>query len=318
MKQFHADGLACLPLVAIGCLSADFAEVDGGRRCWAGSQPRDSREAVFRLDAELDPGRLTCSAVAIAENLVVTTSSCVVRPSEWSEPNLIADPEYGFLSPLDTLFATVDYQAVCERGETWLPREEGALAGRPGRRIEAGALSVFKPGGEEVHPVFVETSRPASRCTDGLAVLGFDQGLGAQPLPVRLEEKTGVGDPTTLQGYCRAAPMVRLDAFESAIMEVTGSTGSESLPPRALRVDRGLSALEVGGAMVSNDTGALVALIATGAAPTCESRDADGTTVGIRLAPFRRMIVDAAAELGATLLLESAAGPGASERVACP
>ena len=78
-----------------------------------------------------------------------------------------------------------------------------------------------------------------------------------------------------------------------------------------------LSGLEIGGAVASSQTGALVGIITSGIAGSCAGRDPAGNTVGLQLAPFRRMLLGTAADESVELHLERVEEPMTKARLNC-
>ncbi|HWO14627.1 MAG TPA: hypothetical protein VNN80_34230 [Polyangiaceae bacterium] len=92
---------------------------------------------------------------------------------------------------------------------------------------------------------------------------------------------------------------------ESRVAELTGSEGSEALPPRAMRLAGDVTALGYGGAVVTDDGAALIGVVVSGVTERCTERDPSATTIALRLSAFRRMLLDAATHANVELRLES-------------
>ncbi len=298
------------------CVSTNTDPIGVRAQCGP-ARPRRPEDAIVRVDAELAPGRIICSGVAIAKTLVVTALGCVSRPSRWPDPNPGSDPLFGNPAPLETVDGTSTFADACRRDGTWDALEDGSLSGRYGKAIDATALSVFRLDGDSIRPVSVVTSRAASRCSDGVALLVFDRELDVMPLPVRLDDDSALDEAASLIGYCRADPDPLLEALSSSVQAETRAAGTDQLPPRSLLLSQGTSALEVGGAVTSSTTSALLGIMMSGTARTCAGRDPGGTTIAVRLAPFRRMLLETAADEQVELELERLVEPVSAERVDC-
>jgi hypothetical protein len=253
----------------------------------------------------------------VAKTLVVTALGCVMRPSEWIDPNPAADPTFGNPPPLQSFGAAAPYAEACLREGTWTATEDGSLMGMLGQALEPSALTVFRVGGQKRIPSKIVTSHAASRCADGLALLVLDEELDVQPVPVRLDDATRATEAVTLNGYCRSSPVETLSEVNSEIEAITWAAGTDMLPPRSLWLSGGLSTLEVGGAVASSQTGAIIGIITSASAASCAGRDPAGNTIGLQLAPFRRMLLDTAFDANVELRIERVLEPMTRVRVDC-
>jgi hypothetical protein len=136
-----------------------------------------------------------------------------------------------------------------------------------------------------------------SACT-----LGRD--LEVPQIALRLDETTKLDEPVILGGHCLTSGTPRRRDVASIVSEVTFELGTPSAPPRALVMPDAASSFDLGGGVLSSETGALIAVIASGRNPSCAAANPDGS-LAIRIAPFRRMLLDAAASRGVTLRAEA-------------
>lgn len=262
--------------------------------------------ALVRIDADLGSGSIICSGVAVANTLVLTGLGCVTRPSRWADPNPGDDLIFGNPAPRESFYGSIDYSRVCLNDSNWSPLEDGSTAGRYGKRVDPSALTVFRVGTERaLQPRDVATSGASSRCADGLAVLIFDQALDVTPLPVRLEYVDTPNEETTLAGYCRSRPLETLTTRASHVVELSGSEGTDTIPPHSMRLPGDVTALSYGGAVVANNSGALIGIIASGLTERCTEEDPNATTIALRLSAFRRMLLEAASAAKVDLRIES-------------
>jgi hypothetical protein len=303
----HCILLASAALVA--CVDTDVESIAVFAECASAASPDSVQQGIVRVDAQLDFGTIICSGVAIAKTLVVTGFGCVVRPSRWADPNPDRDPEFRNPPSSMSFYGSAREGDVCQRGAAWTPLEDGSLSARPGQRIDADALEVRRVGGARVlTPTAVITPDTTSRCSDGLALLVFEQELDVTPLPVRLDDTPVSEEPLTLAAYCRSSPEPTLGLVDSRLEAVTADLGDEDLPPRSVLASGDATALGYGGAVISAESGAVIGVITSGLSQSCAERDPDGETLAIRLAPFRRMLLETAAAEGVELRREQREG----------
>lgn len=86
------------------------------------------------------------------------------------------------------------------------------------------------------------------------------------------------------------------------ITRLTDESGDTDLPPHAMLVAGQVCSIARGGGVFSSATGALIGIIAW-ASEDCS--DPEGTTVALRLSPYRRYLVDTAVNLGQPLSAET-------------
>jgi hypothetical protein len=241
---------------------------------------------------------------AIADRLVATSLNCVVRPAEGGDPNTTGDPAYGGLARAQFVTGAAPFEA-CSSGEAWLSLEDGSLTARLGKPIDASAIRVWTQRDTTSTPaanVFV--SRELSRCTGGIALLAFDRALDVTPVPVRIEETSRLQENVVLDGYCISGDNAVPNPLESSIDAISSDSGDERLPPRSLLLAQGTTELEAGGPVLSGATGALIGIITSGAGRACVERDPEARTIATRLAPHRRLLLDAARGADVSLMAE--------------
>jgi hypothetical protein len=224
-----------------------------------------------------------CSGVALAPNLVATGLSCVT-PSQ------------------DVTFDCDD--------ESWLPVESGNFGAwfevadpelitvqsttLVGEQLQFGnAVGVRK----------ILSSGSVSGCADDLAILVLADSVTESRAAVRLVDAYRAEEAVVVRGVSSYASKV----LEATVSAVTGSIGSDISPPRGLVIDVGTCADDRGGAVISAETGALIGLV------QWSTEDCAGQTIALQLAPFRRLLIEAAGAAGATLEAEwdpTAAEPG--------
>lgn len=302
----------CLPGLALllGACVAEPASPEPLPLCAARVPELISGAAVVALQADLEPGMVSCSAVALTRTLLLTAQGCVTRPAE------VGDfPDYSRVG--DSFPGTVDYEVACSPDAAWLPREDGSFLARFGQRIAAEALSVSqRPSDEPRRAQQVLSSWASSRCADGLALVQLREQLEVEPLALQLQDEGYEGQPLQLSGYCSPPGLLRRRELTSVVEAVTHDLAVDGVPPRALRVSHAVTLTEQGGAVLSADTGELVGVLASGSSRFCEQADPLGSSIALRVAPFRRWLVASASALGETLRVLPGA-EWASELPAC-
>jgi hypothetical protein len=274
--------------------------------CLAPAPAQPPVEALVVVSSRLQPGFLDCSGIAIAPRLVLTALECVVRPPELGDPD--ADDPRASARFQDVYFAGIDYDQSCVR-DSWAAREDGSFSGRLGKLIEAQDIVVYfqEDDGREVSVTGVTTSRAGSRCADGLALLTLERDLVVPEVNLRLDELTQLGDAVTLNGHCVPPDgSSRARGIASQVEALNENVGSSRAPPRSLWMRDAVSSLDFGGAVLSSSGGVLIGILVSGDSPGCDSPDSSGGSVALRLAPFRRMLIDAARSMGVILRSESA------------
>lgn len=295
MRRTPSNVGSLLALVATSCVYTGDLGSSSFELCPSQARPGDEPGALLVLTSNIDGGTLNCSAVAIAPTLAVTSIGCVFRPSVLDDPQPIRS-QGPFL-----YFAGVDFETTCDPDRNWIPAEEGNFAASFGKRIANSEMTVNTVGAPRRHFAVKEvfTSAASSRCTPGIALLLLDAELGTAGLAVRLTE-THIGDPVKLAGHC-ANPGLRLREQDSFVEAISSAEGTDLIPPETSLLTHAVSGDECGGGVLSSDTGALVAVIASGHATSCDETDPNAKTVAVRLAPFRTMLLETARAKGITL-----------------
>lgn len=288
-------GAMSFPLVSslLGCVSIDTGFGSELTPCASRIDAESANEAVLVVDSFLTEGLVRCSGVAIAPTLVVTHVGCVYRPSS------IPDPQEGVngavRDPL-TFYPALGQLTACKPGQYQAPVEDGTLSGLFGKRIDRSQMSVHAASmvdqAYEVRNIF--TSGAGSRCTPGIALLELVRELDVATLPIRFDEASAVGESVVLSGNCLAGFRLGQHELETMIEEMTFDSGSPRLPPWSLLLKEAVLATDYGGAVISRETGALIAIVASGDDARCDGQDPAGTTVAVRLAPFASMLMDVA------------------------
>jgi hypothetical protein len=289
------------PPVFLPCASALSAEL--------------AREAVVAIEADPPEGFLLCSGVAIAKTLVITNISCVFRPSEIGDPDEITPPEEVEFFP-DAIYPSVAYDSACGRDEDWGPIEDGTFLSSFGKPLNVPDLSVSKIDAPEqpfdVRQVY--TSNASSRCASGIALLVLARELDVTPIPIRFEDTSQQGEAVTLGGRCFDAEtrLVRQE-LDASIEVITEDEAEEAVSPRSLLLSQGVATPSIGGAVFSPSSGALIGVISSGTgSPRCSTGEPGADILAVRVAPFRRMLLEVAEKESISLRSELDSGAGRS------
>ena len=94
-----------------------------------------------------------------------------------------------------------------------------------------------------------------------------------------------------------------LRELNARVEDVAFAEASAETPPRSVTLTEQVCYFEPGGAVVSSSTGALLAIMAYGTGETCG--DPQGRSIATRLAPFGRLLTDAAEAAGSRLREEA-------------
>lgn len=256
----------------------------------AGTSPED---AVVRVIGDLGlPGFTLCSGVLIAPRLVLTHLHCVLLPSQIDPSELIPRPldrpDFGEdLHPWE-------YTESCVTDAGWGLREDGSFVARLAQPLEPWRLTAAVRRGDTDQQVSAVRRlllpNAESRCWDAIAALVLEQPLAGHYLPVRLQDSTRVGEPVTVAGFgeSSAAP----HALRTHVEDVAYEAATEVTPPRSMTLADQICYYEIGGPLTSDLDGALIGVIAHGTGSYCG--DPTGATVVTKVAPFRRMLLEAA------------------------
>jgi hypothetical protein len=292
------------------CVATPAPEDKSVPACVATGSER-AADAVVSVVAGLGVNVLQCSGIAIAPTLVVTSAGCVARPRSAGPPTE-SSPAPAVRAARTLIHASVDYDRICLRSAGWDPIEDGSLSARLGAPIDISALNVHVEWRDGRRLPFavkrVITTETTSRCSDDIAILQLEVGLDVPAVAVRLDETTSIDEEVTLNGNCSIDTGARRRSDESRILSVTSQVGSELAPPRALVLTGEVSSFESGAAVLSRDSGALIAVIGSGFGNRCDDQDPGATSIAVRVSPFRRMLFSAAQLATETLRVE----PGTS------
>lgn len=309
--------LACLggALAALaGCIDTHLEEAEPALPCTVEATTATTAEALVWIRVNLqDSGYRYCSAVAISPRLVLTTYSCVAYPGDLDRDALSVADEARFPVDRQTYFDPAEYQTFCDNAQGWTSIEDGSFRSRLSAPVPLADIGVGRTG-EVARPTLrVEALLAAgssSRCNEGVALLLLSDELKIVNLPLRLDDSTDEGEAVLTSGIVVAqGRFVRRDE-PGLIQRVTLERGNESLPPQSLLLQTTSCYLSRGGPVLSEASGALVALVAWGESTSCDDGRVDAT-VAIRLAPYRAMLLTAAASNGQTLFSERRTGSNA-------
>lgn len=314
--------LAAGALLAVegGCVDTALEAAEPVPVCVAAGPTGDPAGSVVMVRADLrEAGQIYCSGVVIAPTLVLTTLLCAVLPAELDFVDL-DDPTRRLAGGFFRYYmGDVDYLESCRTNDGgWAPVDDGSFSARLGERLEASALSVIVPSGGATDSSSVSRiirSRSESRCWDTLAVLVLDRDLGLPLMTLRLEEESFVGESVTMSGIGVVDAEFARVVLPSRIEDITFETGDVVAPPRSLLLEGPICDFQTGGPITSDDTGASIGLIAFETDFSCE--DPEAPTIGTRLAPFRRLLIDAARSASETLRVEAPVDGSGSGWPAC-
>jgi hypothetical protein len=314
------------------CLCAGCVDTDAGMSallpiCAATSPAAPPFSSLVYVRSDLnDHTIIECSGVVIAPTLVLTDLRCVVLPPEVDPEVLDSQSEAESGPPgfqeLDANFTgTVDYAASCYSETGWAPQEDGSFSARLSAPLDASRVTVAIMGEQgkttsssSVNRLLV--ARAESRCWDTLAVLVLDHDLGLSPATLRLENTSQPGDAVTLSGFGLVRGYFTPHELPTQIENVTQENGSFSTPPRSLLLTEPVCDYEMGGMVVANDSNALVGVIGFETDYTCQ--DPAAKTIATTIAPFRRLLLDAAQLTSQTLRVEPLRISAAALMQACP
>jgi hypothetical protein len=303
-------------MLTVACVSTDLGDPPLAPLCVATLSAEVATDAVVAIDADLVEGRLLCSGVAVSKTLVVTSIGCAFRPSDIGDPDELTDPDDIEYFP-DLLYASVPYELVCDRERDWAPLENGSFSASFGKPLELSELHVYKASALEqrVDVKRIVTSSASSRCAPGLALLVLERELDVTPLPIRLLETSFPDEPVLLSGNCVDGDHLSRRDLDSGIEAITFDQAEAAAPPHSLLVSQGVLAPTIGGAVVSPASGALIGIVASGTDYRCNKQDPAASTLAVRVASFRSLLLDVAGDEGITLLSEPSPGTPAH---ACP
>jgi Trypsin len=294
-----ALGIAC----CAGCVSTEGDAPGALPLCVAPRSESRPADAVVQVVGDLGrTGKTLCSGVLVAPHVVLTNHLCVVAPVglRASDLALAEEPPPAFLG-YALYSADIDYEAYCRSGAVWAPQEDGDLGAWLNDPIDASRLTVkLHRDGQDLETSAVRRvllPNAGSRCWDALAAVVIEEPLSAGVLPVRLAETSHAGEPATLAGFGFSDDSPY--ELPTSIASVTFESGNPDAPPRSLLLEDQICVYETGGPLVSDESGEVVGVVAYGTGSTCG--DPAGRTIATRLAPFRRLLFEAARAAGEDL-----------------
>jgi hypothetical protein len=301
-------GAALLSTLHLKCVGTEESPVDSPPLCVDAEPSADPGSSVVLVRADLgDAGQIYCSGVVIAPTLVLTTMLCAGLPPDLD----LADLGDSNLRQRGGFFryfmGDVDYSDWCRTSdEKWAPAEDGSFSARISEWVDPSTLTVRTlPWGDDNVSSVNRVIRPPtdSRCWDTLAVLVLDRDLGRAPVTLRLEETSYPDDPVTMSGIFGQDDAFAHHELPSRIESVTFEAGDSDTPPRSMLLEGPICEYESGGPVVSDVTGSTIGVIGFETDYSCE--DADAPTIATRVAPFRRMLLDAARDASEILRVEA-------------
>jgi hypothetical protein len=300
----------------VGCVSTEDEPVIDAAFCLTSKKQPDPWSSVVHVITSLrKAGEVSCSGVVVAPTLVLTNISCLMLPPTIEEADLDADNVEMFTDFSSVHIGDVDYDSDCRSADTWSPIESGDFSERVTETVDSSAVTVStildgRPSmTSNVRRILV--SRTESRCWDSLAILVLDQGLEAEPAVVRIDEKTVASSPVTLSGFWIEDNLPSRHEVPATVQAVSLESEGGTAPPRSLALSGFICRYEHGGGVFDNDSGALIGVISS--ERDFECIDEEAGTIATRLAPFRRMLADAASDTSETLRIERHADAPSAE-----
>jgi hypothetical protein len=234
-----------------------------------------------------------CSGVAISDRLVVTAFSCLAIPGDLAGP-YDAGPEPAFPRAPDNYLDPDAYDELCGSAGTWAPVEDGTFRTRLLGVVSINAVAVGLQGQSDAILAVdaILSTGAASRCSDGIAVLLLRNSLHVRPVPIRLDDPGSKREPVLSSGSAPVPGKFVAHIFDSLVDELSLEEATETLPAHSLSISPGACQFDRGGAVISKETGALIAIIASGIGTNCDNTS--GRSIGTRLAPFRRFLLESA------------------------
>jgi hypothetical protein len=248
-----------------------------------------------------------CSAVAIAPRLVLTVYSCVAYPGDLEPEGTANTEDSRFPVDRQTYFDPAEYETFCERSTAWSVIEDGSFRSRLSVAAPPADVGVGRSGDIDRPTLSVDELIPAgssSRCNDGVALLLLSAEQDTVPVPLRLEDFAQVGEPVLRSGIVAdRGRFVRSDA-PAIVQRFTAERGDEAAPPQSLLLAGGSCYLSRGGPVFAQASGALIALVTSGQNGSCDDVES-GSTLAVRLAPYRALLLGAASSFGQILYSEA-------------
>lgn len=291
----------------VACVDRNFDIVGRELPCAIRAPGAAPTDAVVVASAPVgNRWQTECSGVAISPRLVATHLRCVLARSDPAPTEVAREAAQVLLPPESRVSrsGSVDLSTGCRADAGWSSIEDGDFSGRPAEPLEARTIVVSElaEGGTAVQVTRVFAISATSYCSDTLALLELEADLAVSPIAIRFGGPPMVGDSLVLSGFCSESdttPLVRRE-FPSTVEGVSGVAA----PPRALLVSNSVAGYVAGGAAFAADTYALVGLVMSGTLfPDCAPPD-EAPTYILAFAPYRRLLLNVAAEVGAALYSE--------------
>lgn len=310
--------LAASHLTLPACLAEP--DIESGLPCARAANPMEARSSVLQLSADLDVlGVRWCSAVALSTRVVVTSDTCVRYPGRHDFYDRDVPGEGSqFPRARSVYFDPRDPELLCDPARGWAPLEDGSLRTLLAAPVPRWALEVVQPStGERYSVERIAVSGSESLCSPGIALLRLDEDLAGVPgLPVRLRNPTPEGERVVISGWVNTSDGVTVHDVPTLVRQATQGTPTEEAPPGSLVLAAGACDFDIGGAVVSAETGAVLGVVAWSAGGGCD--DSTGNATATRLAPFRHMILDFAGGNPTEIASELQVGSGESAGEQCP
>jgi hypothetical protein len=268
----------------LACVDEQTAPGDNVADC---ASPGNNLSNVVFITAGLgDSGVVRCSGIAITRTLIVTALGCVTLPSQ------LAAGDPAGPGSLDRRSGSIYYAGAAEVDDCvdGMPTEDGSFSTLYSTPLDPDVFNVYLDT-DRVNEIGYEVSAlvlvPATRCSDGIALLELPSGIGLEPVPIRGTTAAIDNEPVVLSYISVESgfALQRNDSLPAPIVATTAGTSrsfelAETCPQ------------ESGGGLFSSRTGALIGIVTSSAGdPGCQTR-ARGS--GVALAPFRRMLIEAA------------------------
>jgi hypothetical protein len=252
-----------------------------------------------------------CTAVLVAPRLVITARHCVASSTSG---NFSCTPA-GDLVPNATHAGAI--------GTDDPPSSVGFFSPA---RVADGAVVTGSP--DATGTQIVSVNAPTA-CRDDLALVVLDRSIpGLVPAAIRISSATRVGETVSVWGYGLTDHVqlpslrVRTGVPVTAIGPDTPPARTQPAPLRCLRTGPVTCQGDSGGPMMSESTGAVIAVVSLGSqagtsGPYCAS-DQFADTVGPRLAAYHDLILEAFRAAGASPIAEVAMSDAASASEGAP
>lgn len=301
-KRFEQPRTAALfvgALAAVACIDTEVTPLTVTDCAALGA----SDDNIVFITAALESwGHIQCSGVLVTRTLIVTSLGCTMVPNELAH-------DYGREAPDAQSSGAVFFSGAAEAADcnAGVAQEDGSFSTLYGAPIAAEQFAVYLSS-ERIRDAGHGVSRVwragATRCSPGIALLQLSAGLGPSPLPVRFYDT--LGEEPLLLSYLSvdaSAGLLREDQVTVGLPPSTGAAHVFEVPDTCPD--------QSGGALFSATTGALVGVLDSSIGGARCGTLGQGTAV--RIAPFRRLLVEAAAP--EPVRIES--GPSATNVVLC-